>query len=127
MECIKESVKMRLKSIGEVISCLRKQMGITQAELGSRVGLNRVTIAKLENNQRALSLEEAVNIGRAFSMDVDSLYGYVDDSEDEKEETESFVMAFKAKGMEEKDLLEIKRIELLMDALRAQQEILRGE
>ncbi|NMA83604.1 MAG: helix-turn-helix domain-containing protein [Epulopiscium sp.] len=117
---------MKFKNIGEVISSLRKQMGITQEELGNRVGLNRVTIVKIENSQRALSLEEAVNIGRVFSIDVDSLYGYVNNSEDEKTE-EPFVMAFKAKGMEKKDLLEIRRIELLMDALRTQKEILRGE
>nr|WP_312579843.1 helix-turn-helix transcriptional regulator [Sedimentibacter sp.] len=118
---------MKFNNIGEVIGSLRKQMGITQEDLGNRTGLNRVTIAKIENSQRALSLEEAVNISRVFSIDVDSLYGYVNDKEDEKSEDESFVMAFKAKGMERKDLLEIKRIELLMDALRTQKEILRGE
>lgn len=118
---------MKFKNIGEVISSLRKQIGITQEELGNKVGLSRVTIAKVENSQRALSLEEAVNISKVFSIDIDSLYGYVNDLEDDKAEEESFVMAFKAKGMEDKDLLEIKRIELLMDALRAQKEILRGE
>lgn len=118
---------MKFNNIGEVISSLRKQMGITQEELGNRTGLNRVTIAKIENSQRALSLEEAVNIGRVFSIDVDSLYGYVKDKKDEQTEEKSFVMAFKAKGMEGRDLLEIKRIELLMDSLRTQKEIHRGE
>lgn len=118
---------MKFNNIGEVISSLRKQMGITQEELGNRIRLNRVAIAKIENSQRALSLEEAVNISKVFSIDVDSLFGYMNDAEDEKTEDESFVMAFKSKGMEEKDLLEIKRIELLMDALRTQKEIFRGE
>ncbi|WP_461207605.1 helix-turn-helix domain-containing protein [Clostridium sp. DL1XJH146] len=118
---------MKFNNIGEVINSLRKQMGITQEELGNRVGLNRVAIAKIERSQRAVSLEEAINIGKLFSIDVDSLYGYINDSENDKTEEESFVMAFKAKGMEEKDLLEIKRIELLMDALCTQKEIHRGE
>lgn len=117
---------MKFKNIGEVINFFRKQIGMTQEQLGNKVGLSRVTIAKIENSQRALSLEEAVNISRVFSIDVDSLYECVDDFEDRKEE-KSFVMAFRTKGMKEKDLLEIRRIELLMDALRTQEEILRGE
>lgn len=92
-------------------------------DLGNRTNLNRVTIVKIENNQRALSLEEAVNISKVFSIDVDSLYGYISDTQDENIEEGSFVRSFKAKGMEQKDLLEIKRIELLMDALRTQKEI----
>ncbi|MCT4592947.1 MAG: helix-turn-helix domain-containing protein [Anaeromicrobium sp.] len=117
---------MRFNNIGEVISSLRKQMAITQEELGKRVGLSRVIIAKIENSQRAISLEEAVNISKVFSIDVDTLYEYIEEAKDEEKE-ESFVMAFRAKGMEGKDLLEVKRIELLMDALRTQKEIYRGE
>lgn len=117
---------MTFMNIGAVICSLRKQVGMTQEELGKRVGLSRVTIAKIENSQRALSLEEAVDISKVFSIDVDSLYGYINDSESNKVE-EPFVMAFMSKGMEEKDLLEIRRIELLMDALKTQKEILRGE
>lgn len=116
---------MGLNNIGAVICSFRKQEGMTQKELGDRVGLNRVTIAKIENNQRALSLEEAINISKVFSIDVDSLYSYVIDTENNKVE-EPFVMAFKTKGMDDKDLLEIRRIELLVDALKTQKEILRG-
>lgn len=113
---------MKFRNIGEVISFLRKQKGMTQEELGNKVGLNRVTIVKIENNQRALSLDEAVNISKVFSIDVDRLYDYINEDEEK-----SFVMAFKEKGMSEKDLLEIRRIELLIDALQAQKEIFRSE
>lgn len=118
---------MKFKNVGEVIGSLRKQNGITQEELGNRTNLSRVTIAKIENSQRAISLEEAINISRVFSIDVDTLYGYIEETEDTNKEEESFVMAFRAKGMEQKDLWEVKRIELLMDALRTQKEIYRGE
>ena len=117
---------MKFDNIGEVISSLRKQMGITQEELGKRTGLNRVSVVKVENSQRALSLEEAIKFSKVFSIDVDSLYGYVEEEENKKTEDKSFVMAFKAKGMNQEDLLEIKRIELLMDALRTQKQIFRG-
>ena len=118
---------MKFNNVGEVISALRKQIGITQEELGSRTGLSRVAIAKIENSQRAISLEEAINISKIFSIDVDTLYGYIEEERHQNAEKESFVMAFRAKGMDPKDLLEVKRIELLMDALRTQKEIYRGE
>lgn len=116
---------MKFNNIGEVISALRKQMGITQEDLGNRTGLNRVTIAKIENNQRAVSLEEAMKISKVFSMDVETLYGYI--RQEDTIEEEAFVMAFSAKGMSEEHLDEVRRIELLVDALFTQKEINRGE
>lgn len=116
---------MKMRNIGKVISELRKQKGITQEELGNKTELSRVIIAKIENNQRAVSLDEAVKIAKIFTIDVDTLYGFIEENK-EKTEEETFVMAFKAKGMELKNLREVKRIELLVDALFAQKEI-RGE
>ena len=118
---------MEFNNTGEVISYLRKQNKLTQEELGNRSELNRVTIAKIENCQRSISLEEAMNISKALSIDVNSLYEYVNETNKEKKEELSFVMAFSAKGMKEEDLFEVKRIELLIDALRTQKEIYRGE
>jgi Predicted transcriptional regulators len=115
----------RMISIGDVISALRKENGLTQEELGKKTNLNRTIIVKIENSQRAVSLEEAVKIAKVFSIDVDTMYSYIQDEEENSNE-ESFVIAFKAKGMNDEDLKEIKRIELLVDALFAQNEI-RGE
>lgn len=119
------SMNERMKNIGDVISALRKEGGLTQEELGKRTGLNRTIIVKIENSQRAISLEEAVKIARVFSLDVDTMYSYIQDKEEQSNE-ESFVIAFKANGMNEENLKEIKRIELLVDALFTQKEI-RGE
>lgn len=115
----------RMGNIGNVISALRKKKGLTQEELGNKTDLNRITIVKIENSQRAISLDEAVKIAKVFSIDVDTMYSYIQSNE-EKSNEESFVIAFKAKGMNEENLKEIKRIELLVDALFTQQEI-RGE
>lgn len=115
----------KMRNIGDVISVLRKEIGLTQEELGNRTGLNRTTIVKIENSQRAISLDEAINIAKEFSIDVDTMYSYIQDKEEKVNET-SFVIAFKAKGMSKENLKEIKRIELLVDALFTQKEI-RGE
>ena len=121
-ECL--IMKTKMVNIGEVISSLRKQNGITQEALGNKTKLNRVIIAKIENNQRAVSLDEAISIAEAFEVDVNALYGFIEKEEENEEKT--FVMAFKAKGMDSTDLKEVRRIELLVDALFAQEEI-RGE
>lgn len=117
---------MYMKNIGEVIGYLRKKKSITQEELGNKVGLSRVCIVKIENSQRAVSLEEAVAIASFFELDVDTMYSYIKEERKEENDDNTFVMAFKAKGTSEKGLKEIKRIELLVDALFAQEEI-RGE
>ena len=115
----------KMGTIGDVISALRKGKGLTQEELGNKTDLNRTTIVKIENSQRAISLDEAVNIAKVFSIDVDTMYSYIQSNEEKVNET-SFVIAFKAKGMSKENLKEIKRIELLVDALFTQKEI-RGE
>lgn len=112
-----------MKNISEVISFLRKQKGMTQEELGGLTDLSRVIIAKIENSQRAISLEEAIKISKVLDTDVDTMYGYIE--KEEKEDT-TFVMAFRAKGMTTEHLQEVKRIELLVDALFAQ-EAIRGD
>ena len=107
-----------MRNIGEVIGTLRKQQGVTQDDLGKLTELGRVVIAKIENYQRAVSLEEATRIARALSVEVDGLYGFIQN--EEEEENETFVKAFKAKGMDSNCLKEVKRIELLVDSLCTQ-------
>lgn len=116
---------MKMNNIGDVISVLRKEAGLTQEELGKKSKLSRIIIVKIENNQRAISLEEAINIAKALQIDVDKMYSYID-SPEENEYKENFAIAFKAKGMSSDNLKEIRRIELLVESLFAQQEI-RGE
>lgn len=115
----------KFKTIGEVISALRREEGLTQEELGKKAELSRITIVKIENSQRAVSLEEAMSIAKVFSIDVDTMYSYINNEADIQDE-ENFAIAFKAKGMNSSNLREIKRIELLVEALFLQEEI-RGE
>ena len=56
---LQEQIK---KSAQDVISVLRKEAGLTQEELGKKSKLSRIIIVKIENNQRAISLEEAINL-----------------------------------------------------------------
>lgn len=114
---------IRFNNIVEVISYLRKQMGITEEELGNKAGLKKADVVKLENNQRALSLEEAEDISKVFLMDVDSLFKYISNVTNMEIEDISFVKVLKGKGMKEEDLEDVRRVELLIDALHTQKRI----
>ena len=117
---------LKFKNIGEFVATFRKENNMTQEHLASMLGINRAGIAKIENSQRAVSLEEAIQLGKIFGISVDTLFSYIDDKSEV--ENNSFVMAFRAKGiMDEKDLEEIREVELLVDALHTQAQIYRGE
>lgn len=115
---------MKFKNLGHRIAVLRKEMDLTQAELASKIGVSRPVMVKIENGQRIISLDEGEAISKALGISIDTLLNY------EKKETEerTFVKAFKSKGMinpqQEK---EIRRFELLFDALCTQEIIYKGE
>lgn len=117
---------LKFRNIGELVVTFRKDNKMTQEELAGQLNINRAAIAKIENSQRAVSLDEAIQLGKIFGISVDTLFSYIED-EDEVE-NHSFVMAFRLKGiMSEQDLEEIREVEMLVDALYTQAQIYRGE
>ncbi len=54
---------------------LREQhQGMTQTELGKRVGVTRQTIAAIEQRRYSPSLESAFRIAREFELTVDAVF-----------------------------------------------------
>ena len=96
---------------------------MTQQELADRIGMSRPSLVKIENSQRAISLEEGKAISKVLGISLETLLT------EEKEETasDSFVKAFKSKGMEQNNIDEIAKYELLFDAIITQEQIYRGE
>lgn len=113
-------------NIGEVITFIRKESGLRQETLANRAGLNKSTIIKIENNQRSLSLEEAIRISEVLSLDINTLYSYIKEQcETEKEDL--FLWTSKLGYVDGRNLDDIKRVELLVDALFTQEEIYREQ
>ena len=109
-------------SLGEKISMLRKEAGLTQAQMAERIEMSRPSIVRIENSQRVISLEEGDAISKVLGISLDSLLTEVNNKSDKK----SFAKAFKAMGMTDKNLAEIIKFELLLDALITQEQIYRG-
>lgn len=117
---------MAYKNFGELVAALRKENGLTQKQLAKRLEINRATLAKIENSQRAVSLDEATQFASVFGISLDTMLSSI--SESENNGNTSFVMAFRSKGiLDEEDMKEIKSIELLVDALALQEQIYRSE
>ena len=55
---------------GRRLAALRSAAGISQAELGARIGVPQSVIGKVEGGTRRLSLQDALALARALDVDV---------------------------------------------------------
>lgn len=61
------------------ISLLRKEKGLTQAELGKITGVSRQTIISLENGKYNPSIELAHRIARFFDKTIEEVFIFEED------------------------------------------------
>ena len=66
---------IRAPERGQRIKAARTGAGLTQKQLADRVGVNRVTIARVELGERKPSLDLATRIAAALDVSLDALYG----------------------------------------------------
>lgn len=60
---------------GEKLKQLRKSRGLTQKELGAKVGLSKAVVSKYENDLGYPSLDVIVKIASFFNVTTDYLLG----------------------------------------------------
>ena len=71
----RERHKMSYYDFGEILRSLRKQSGLTQSELGRRVGLSKAVVSKYENGMGYPTFDTLIRIARIFSVTTDYLLG----------------------------------------------------
>lgn len=64
-----------MKSMGEIISTLRKDAGFTQEQLANMVGVSAQTVSKWETGTTMPDIMLLPIIADVFGVDIDSLYG----------------------------------------------------
>jgi UDP-N-acetylglucosamine 1-carboxyvinyltransferase len=64
------SVDTHLAEIGNLISALRQERGITQKEFAAKLGTTQSAIARIELGEQNLSTEMLAKIGRALNRDI---------------------------------------------------------
>ncbi len=68
-------------AIVNAVRRLRFEHGeMTQADLASRIGMTRQTVAAIEQNKYSPSLEAAFRIARVFGVGVDQVFQWQEDS-----------------------------------------------
>jgi transcriptional regulator with XRE-family HTH domain len=67
MECIKKGVN-KVKGYGKKIAHYRKKIDMSQDDLGSRLGVTRSYISKIENEKTPISLETLGNIAQILGV-----------------------------------------------------------
>lgn len=65
---------------GELIKAARKKAGLTQKELGAKIGVAYQTLAQWENNLRHPKYETINRIAKALGVDTYSIMGFDDAS-----------------------------------------------
>ena len=70
-----------IMSIGENIKKIRVDAGLTQKELGERLGITSQSIAQWETGRREPKYQSMVKIADALNVPVSSLYGISEDNQ----------------------------------------------
>ena len=60
--------------IAKKICDLREESGMSQEELGKKVGLSRVAVSDIENDKRTVSALELLNISEVFQINIDYFF-----------------------------------------------------
>lgn len=55
------------------IKYLRNQKGLSQSDLANKIGIDRSTISRIENNESETTIENAIKIADAFDITVNCL------------------------------------------------------
>ena len=58
------------KQIGAIIRRTRRKAGITQTELGNRIGLRQATISRLERGEAETKLSTLTNVLTALGLEI---------------------------------------------------------
>lgn len=66
---------MSYYDFGEIFKSLRKQSGLTQSELGRRVGLSKAVVSKYENGMGYPTFDTLIRIAKYFGVTTDYLLG----------------------------------------------------
>lgn len=61
--------------LGERMAQLRKERGLTQAELASTLGVSQQTVASFEKGRRRVPVSHLVPLSRALAVSVEDLLG----------------------------------------------------
>lgn len=85
---------------------LRKAAGLTQGELGEKVGLHQTQIGKIENSDRNLTIEWARRIAAALNVNVADILGEADNPMRLSDEEQALIRQFREATQEQREFIQ---------------------
>lgn len=73
---LKESGEKMFEDFGERLKRLRTANGLTQAELGKRIGRTMTAVSKYESGAMKPTLDVAIDLAFELRVSLDELFGY---------------------------------------------------
>ena len=118
---IKKVVIIMFEDFGERLRRLRSEEGITQAELGRRIGRTVTAISKYESGAMKPTLEVAVDLAFELRVTLDELFGYENKSsvstfgltDEEKNTVARLVALFRVQNRSDKSNLTPEQYEVI--------------
>ena len=68
-------LKLGSETVGQRLARLRKEQGLTQAELAERIGINQTSVSDYETSRLRLSDEMLARVALALKVSADTLLG----------------------------------------------------
>lgn len=75
--------------MGDKIKEKRKEAGLTQEELGEKLGVQKSAVAKWENG-RVENIKRSVMLSMSKALGVDPAYWFIDEEEPEEDDEDDF-------------------------------------
>lgn len=69
-----ETDKEYLRAFGQHIQKLRKELGISQAELAFRTGFHRTYVGMIERGERNITLSNLVRLAQGLNITIKDLF-----------------------------------------------------
>ena len=118
---IKKVVIIMFEDFGERLRRLRSAEGITQAELGRRIGRTVTAISKYESGAMKPTLEVAVELAFQLKVTLDELFGYENKSnvstfglsDEQKEIVAQLIALFRVRNRADKSNLTPEQYEVI--------------
>ena len=115
--------EMNKMSFGQRLVQIRKSKGLTQTELGERIGVSQRIIHHYEHKADYPPTQKLIELARALDMSIDELLGLSENGNDEAYRDIKPGLAKKLRQASQLPLHEIKALSTFIDALIINQKV----
>lgn len=116
---------MNKLTFGQRLTQIRKAMGLTQTELGKRIGVSQRIIHHYENKAEYPPTQKLIELAHALNKSIDELLG-TENNNDENYQNIKPMLARKLRRASQLPPSDLKALSTFIDALMLKQQVEKG-